>query len=70
MKVQIDLDDEWVDEVVAAALHHCINSNVHRYIDVPVAEIRRVLEFYTAPPKLEEPEHMDDIHRHQERFDF
>jgi hypothetical protein len=73
MQIEVNLNDEWVDEVVAASLRQFIRQH---YSDsqVPVAEMKTVLEFYSVKQDydhfMEEIHEIEDIHRHQERFDF
>ena len=44
MKIEVNLDDDWVDEVVAASLRQFIRRH-HSDANVPVAEMKNVLEF-------------------------
>lgn len=73
MKIEVNLDDEWVDEVVAASLRQFIRRH-HSDANVPVAEMKNVLEFYSVKKDyddfMEDLHEIEDIHRHQERFDF
>ena len=73
MNIEVNLDDDWVDEVVAASLRQLIRRH-HSDSQAPVAEMKTVLEFYSVKQDydhfMEEIHEMEDIHRHQERFDF
>lgn len=73
MKIEVNLNDDWVDEIVAASLRQFIRQH-HSDSQVPVAEMKTVLEFYSVKQDydhfMEEIHEMEDIHRHQERFDF
>jgi hypothetical protein len=73
VKMEVNLNDEWVDEIVAASLRQFIRRH-HSDSQVPVAEMKTVLEFYTVKQDydhfMEEIHEIEDIHRHQERFDF
>ena len=73
MKMEVNLDDEWVDEVVAASLRQFIRRN-YNTPDVPIKAMKKVLKFYSVREDykdfMEDIKELDDIHRHQERFDF
>lgn len=73
MKIEVNLDDDWVDEVVAASLRQFIRRN-YNTPDVPIKAMKKVLKFYTVHEDykdfMEDIKELDDIHRHQERFDF
>ena len=73
MKMEVNLNDEWVDEIVAASLRQFIRRH-HSDSQVPVAEMKTVLECYSVKQDydhfMEEIHEIEDIHRHQERFDF
>ena len=73
MQIEVNLNDEWVDEVLAASLRQFIRRH-HIDSQVPVAEMKTVLEFYSVKQDydhfMEEIHEIEDIHRHQERFDF
>ena len=73
MRVEVNLNDEWVDEIVAASLRQFIRRH-HSDSQVPVAEMKTVLEFYSVKQDydhfMEEIHEIEDIHRYQERFDF
>ena len=73
MKMEVNLDDEWVDEVVAASLRQFIRRN-YNTPDVPIKAMKKVLKFYSVHEDykdfMEDIKELDDIHRHQERFDF
>jgi len=73
MKMEVNLDDDWVDEVVAASLRQFIRRN-YNTPDVPIKAMKKVLKFYSVHEDytdfMEDIKELDDIHRHQERFDF
>lgn len=73
MKIEVNLDDDWVDEIVAASLRNFIRRN-YNTPDVPIKAMKKVLKFYTVHEDykdfMEDIKELDDIHRHQERFDF
>jgi hypothetical protein len=73
MKIEVNLDDDWVDEVVAASLRQFIRRN-YNTPDVPIKAMKKVLKFYSVHEDytdfMEDIKELDDIHRHQERFDF
>jgi len=73
MKIEVNLNDEWVDEVVAASLRDFIRRD-YNTPDVPIKAMKKVLKFYTTREDytdfMEDIKELDDIHSHQERFDF
>ena len=73
MNIEVNLNDEWVDEVVAASLRQFIRRHPSDS-QVPVAEMKTVLKFYSVKEDyddfMEDLHEIEDIHRHQERFDF
>jgi hypothetical protein len=73
MKIEVNLSDEWVDEVVAASLRYFIRRDYNTH-DTPVKAMKEVLKFYSVKEDytdfMEDIKELDDIHRHQERFDF
>ena len=73
MKIEVNLDDDWVDEIVAASLRNFIRRN-YNTPDVPIKAMKKVLKFYSVHEDykdfMEDIKELDDIHRHQERFDF
>jgi len=73
MKIELNLNDEWVDEVVRASLREFIRRD-YNTPDVPIKAMKRVLKFYSVREDykdfMEDIKELDDIHRHQERFDF
>jgi len=73
MKIEVNLNDEWVDEVVAASLRDFIRRGYNNS-DVPIKAMKKVLKFYSVHEDykdfMEDIKELDDIHRHQERFDF
>ena len=73
MKIEVNLNDAWVDEVVAASLRDFIR-RYYNSPDVPIKAMKKVLKFYSVHEDykdfMEDIKELDDIHRHQERFDF
>jgi len=73
MKIELNLNDEWVDEVVAASLRDFIRRGYNNP-NVPIKAMKKVLKFYSVREDykdfMEDIKELDDIHRHQERFDF
>jgi hypothetical protein len=73
VKIEVNLDDDWVDEIVAASLRNFIRRN-YNTPDVPIKAMKKVLKFYSVHEDykdfMEDIKELDDIHRHQERFDF
>ena len=73
MKIEVNLNDEWVDDVVAASLRDFIRRD-YNTPDVPIKAMKKVLKFYSVHEDykdfIEDIKELDDIHRHQERFDF
>ena len=73
MKIELNLKDEWVDEVVAASLRDFIRRGYNNP-DTPIKAMKKVLKFYSVHEDykdfIEDIKELDDIHRHQERFDF
>ena len=73
MKIEVNLNDAWVDEVVAASLRDFIRRD-YNTPDVPIKAMKKVLKFYTTREDytdfMEDIKELDDIHSHQERFDF
>ena len=73
MRVEVNLNDEWVDEVVTASLRDFIRRH-HGEAGVPIAEMKTVLEFYSVKEDfedfLEDIQEIENIHEHQIRFDF
>jgi len=73
MKIEVNLNDEWVDEVVAASLRDFIRRD-YNTPDVPIKAMKKVLKFYTTREDytdfMEDIKELDDIHSQQERFDF
>ena len=73
MKIEVNLNDEWVDEVVAASLRDFIRRHQRSSV-VPITEMKRVLEFYSVKEDfeyfLEDIQEIENIHEHQLRFDF
>ena len=47
MKMEVNLNDDWVDEVVAASLREFVRRN-HKNSDTPIDAIKEVLKFYNA----------------------
>jgi len=73
MKIEVNLNDAWVDEVVAASLRNFIRRD-YNTPDVPIKAMKKVLKFYSVHEDytdfMEDIKELDDIHSHQERFDF
>ena len=73
MKIEVNLNDEWVDEVVAASLRDVIRREWNNP-DIPIKALKKALKFYSVREDyddfMEDIQQLDDIHRHQERFDF
>ena len=73
MRVEVNLNDDWVDEVVTASLRGFIRR--HQGEDgVPITEMKRVLEFYSVKEDfedfLEDIQEIENLYEHQIRFDF
>ena len=66
MKIEVNLNDEWLDEVVAASLRDFIRRDYKA--------MKKVLKFYSVKEDytdfMEDIKELDDIHSHQLRFDF
>jgi hypothetical protein len=73
MKIEVNLNDAWVDEVVAASLRNFIRRD-YNTPDVPIKAMKKVLKFYSVREDytdfMEDIKELDDIHSHQLRFDF
>ena len=73
MKIEVNLNDAWVDEVVAASLRDFIRRD-YNTPDTPIKAMKKVLKFYTTREDytdfMEDIKELDDIHSHQLRFDF
>jgi hypothetical protein len=73
MKIEVNLNDAWVDEVVAASLRDFIRRD-YNTPDVPIKAMKKVLKFYSVREDytdfMEDIKELDDIHSHQLRFDF
>ncbi len=73
MKIEVNLNDAWVDEVVAASLRDFIRRD-YNSPDVPIKAMKKVLKFYSVREDytdfMEDIKELDDIHSHQLRFDF
>ena len=73
MKIEVNLNDAWVDEVVAASLRNFIRRD-YNTPDVPIKAMKKVLKFYSVHEDytdfMEDIKELDDDECHQERFDF
>jgi len=73
MKIEVNLNDAWVDEVVAASLRNFIRRD-YNTPDTPIKAMKKVLKFYSVHEDytdfMEDIKELDDIHSQQERFDF
>ena len=73
MKIEVNLNDAWVDEVVAASLRDFIRRD-YNTPDVPIKAMKKVLKFYSVKEDytdfMEDIKELDDDECHQERFDF
>jgi hypothetical protein len=73
MKIEVNLNDAWVDEVVAASLRNFIRRD-YNTPDIPIKAMKKVLKFYSVHEDytdfMEDIKESDDIHSHQLRFDF
>ncbi len=47
MKIEVNLNDSWVDEVVSASLRDFIQRN-HENSDTPIDAMKEVLKFYSV----------------------
>lgn len=47
MKIEVNLNDSWVDEVVTASLRDFIRRN-HENSDTPIDAMKEVLKFYSV----------------------
>jgi len=47
MRVEVNLNDSWVDEVVTASLRDFIRRN-HENSDTPIDAMKEVLKFYSV----------------------
>ena len=47
MKIEVNLNDSWVDEVVTASLRDFIRRN-HGYENTPIDAMKEVLKFYSV----------------------
>jgi len=73
MKIEVNLNDEWVDEIVTASLRDFIRRD-YNSPDTPIKAMKKVLKFYSVKEDytdfMEDIKELDDIHSHQLRFDF
>jgi len=73
MKIEVNLNDAWVDEVVAASLRNFIRRD-YNTPDTPIKAMKKVLKFYSVHEDytdfMEDIKELDDDECHQERFDF
>ena len=47
MRIEVNLNDSWVDEVVSASLRDFIQRN-HENSDTPIDAMKEVLKFYSV----------------------
>ena len=47
MKIEVNLNDTWVDEVVTASIRDFIRRN-HENSDTPIDAMKEVLKFYSV----------------------
>ena len=47
MRIEVNLNDSWVDEVVSASLRDFIRRN-HENSDTPIDAMKEVLKFYSV----------------------
>jgi|TARA_R110000787_G_scaffold128041_1_gene239775 hypothetical protein len=73
MKMEVNLNDDWVDEVVAASLREFVRRN-HKNSDTPIDAIKEVLKFYSVEEDynafIEDLEIMSGHNEGQTNLDF
>ena len=73
MKMEVNLNDAWVDEVVTASLRDFIRLN-HKNSDTPIDSMKEVLKFYSVHEDynafIEDLEIMSGHNEGQTNLDF